>query len=388
MNHDVTPIGVTNWRNENKPFGIKDRDRLGHIYVIGKTGVGKSTLLMNMAISDIQKGKGLAVIDPHGDISQNLLKHIPDHRLKDVVFINPSDLDNIIPYNPLKGIKYSDHHLVASGVISTFKKLWWENWGPRMEHILRFTLLALLEYPNGSLLDIQPMLTNPDFRKQVLTFVQNESTQAFWYKEFDKYSPMLRAEAVSPILNKIGLFVTCIPLREMVGPREDNLNMRKVMDEGKILIANLSKGIIGEDASTLIGSMLVTAIQLSAMQRATTPEQMRRPFYLYVDEAHSFLSLSFADIMAEARKYGLSLFMAHQYIEQMHEKIRSAIFGNVGTMIVFRVGANDAEYLAKEFYPEFDVMDMVSLPRYHMYLKLMIDGVTSRGFSAKSKNLK
>src|SRR5258706_2084488 len=385
---DRTPIGITNWRNNNRRFYIKDADRLGHIYVIGKTGVGKSTLLLNMAISDIQKGKGLCIIDPHGDIAEAILDYIPQERLEDVIYFNPKDIEYPIAFNPLKAIHPNYHHLVASGLISTFKKIWADSWGPRLEYILRFALLTLLEYPDATLLDIQPLLTNMYFRNRVLSYVTNQHVLSFWKNEYDKYSPALRSEAITPILNKTGLFLTSIPLRNIVGQKTKGFKMQQVLDEGKILIANLSKGSIGEDASSLLGSMLVTSIQLAALHRARQKEHNRKPFFLFVDEMHSFVSLSFTDILAEARKYNLSLFLAHQYIDQLHEKIRAAIFGNVGTIISFLVDITDAEFLAKEFHPIFDKSDFVNLPRYSMYLKLMIDGATSRGFSADTQALK
>ena len=379
--NDITYIGVTNYRNQRKKFGIKDKDRLRHIYVIGQTGVGKSTLLENMAISDIERGNGLCVIDPHGDIAEDLLKYIPEHRKKDLIYFNPAEV-HPVAFNPLSNVNQKYHHLVASGLISTFKKIWADSWGPRMEYILRFSLLTLLEYPGATLLDIQPLLTDADFRKNVLGYTDNPAIHAFWKNEFNAYSARLRSEAISPILNKTGLFLTCTPLKNIVGQKESSFKMAQAMDTGKILICNLSKGTIGEDASSILGSMLVTSIQLAALHRAKQPEETRKPFYLYVDEMHSFVSLSFADILSEARKYKLGLFMAHQYIDQLNEKIRSAIFGNVGTVISFRVGAADAEYLAKEFYPTFNEQDLIHLPKYSMYLKLMIDGATSVPFSA------
>ena len=379
---DRTPIGISNWRNNKKPFYIKDADRLGHIYVIGKTGVGKSTLLLNLAISDIQKGKGLCIIDPHGDIAETLLHHVPQERLENVIYFNPKDFEYPIAFNPLKGIHPDHHHLVASGLVSTFKKIWADSWGPRLEYILRFALLTLLEYPDATLLDIQPLLTDMLFRNRVLSYVTNQHTLSFWKNEYDKYSPSLRSEAITPILNKTGIFLTSIPLRNIVGQKTKGFRMQQILDEGKILIANLSKGEIGEDASSLLGSILVTSIQLAALYRSIQMEHERTPFYLYVDEMHSFVSLSFIDVLAEARKYKLSLFLTHQYIDQINEKIRSAIFGNVGTIISFRIGAEDAKYLTKEFYPEFDETDFVNLPRYAIYLKLMIDGATSKPFSA------
>ncbi len=380
--YDRTPIGITNWRNDKQTFSIKDADRLGHIYVIGKTGVGKSTLLLNMAISDIQKGKGICIIDPHGDIAESILQHIPKERIEDVIYFNPKDIEYPIAFNPLKGIHPNYHHLVASGLISTFKKIWADSWGPRLEYILRFTLLTLLEYPDATLLDIQPLLTDIYFRNRVLGYVTNIHTLSFWKNEYDKYSPVLRSEAITPILNKTGVFLTSIPLRNIVGQKTRGFRMQTVLDEKKILIANLSKGEIGEDTSSLLGSMLITSIQLASLFRSTRREQDRTPFYLYVDEMHSFISLSFVDILAEARKYKLSLFLTHQYIDQVHEKIRSAIFGNVGTIISFRIGANDAQHISKEFHPVFNEDDLINLPRYSMYLKLMIDGATSQPFSA------
>lgn len=380
--NDLTPIGITNFRNSKQPFGIHDTDRMGHIYVIGKTGVGKSTLLLNMAISDAEKGKGFCIIDPHGDIAETILNYIPEERIHEVIYFNPQDEEYPIGFNPLKAIHPNHHHLVAAGLISTFKKIWADSWGPRLEYILRFCLLTLLEYPDATLLDIQPLLTDPLFRSRVLSYITNQHVLSFWKQEFDKYPPALKAEAITPILNKTGIFLTSIPLRNIVGQKTRTFNMQQVLDEGKILIANLSKGTIGEDTSAILGSILVTSIQLAALYRARQSEQARKPFYLYVDEMHSFVSLSFADILAEARKYRLSLFLTHQYIDQLHEKIRSAIFGNVGTFISFRIGATDADYVAKEFSPTFSEDDMINLPKYHMYIKLMIDGATSKPFSA------
>ena len=382
--NDVTPIGITNYRNTNQRFGIKDRDRLQHIYVIGKSGTGKSTLLENMAISDIERGNGLCVIDPHGDIAEDILKHVPDGRKQDLIYFNATDQEKPVAFNPLKGIHPKYHHLVASGLVSTFKKIWSENWGPRMEYILRFTLLTLLFVPDATLLDIQPLLTDKEVRAKALSYVGDEHIHSFWHYEFDKYSPTFRADAIAPILNKTGLFITSTPLRNIVGQKTNSFRLQQVLDTGKILIVKLSKGQIGEDASSLLGAMLVNAIQLAALHRATQVEGSRKSFYLYIDECHSFVTLAFANILAEARKYGLSLFLAHQYIEQLDERVRAAIFGNVGTMIAFRVGATDAQYLAKEFYPIFAENDLVHLPRYAMYLKLMIDGTTSQPFSAVS----
>lgn len=379
---DITPIGFTNYRNHNQPFGIKDEDRLNHIYVIGKTGTGKSTLLFNMVVSDIQRGNGLCLIDPHGDIAEKLLDYIPQERHRDVIYLDPADKHYAIAFNPLADIPKDQVHLVVAGLISTFKKIWMDSWGPRLEYILRFSLLTLCSYPNATLLDIQPLLTNYYYRKKVLSYCTDQYLLSFWQDEFDKYPPQLKAEAISPILNKTGLFVAIAQLRNVIGQVRSSFKISELMDTKQILICNLSKGKLGEDATTLLGSMLVNAVQLAALGRAAQDEQCRTPFYLYVDEMHSFVSLSFADILAEARKYKLSLFLAHQYIEQVHEKIRYAIFGNVGTMIIFRVGAEDAKQLAQEVHPVFSEEDLINLPRYMMYLKLMIDGATSKPFSA------
>lgn len=385
MDRETTPIGITNYRNSNLLFGIKDTDRLAHIFCLGKTGVGKSTLLVNMAISDIENGKGLAVIDPHSDVAETLINNIPDHRKNDLIYFNPSHLDSGIHFNPLHAVHPHFHHLVASGLVSVFKKIWGEtSWGPRMEYILRFVILTLLEYPEATFLDIQPLLTSTLHRDMILAYVKNDATISFWQNEFLKYSPTMRAEAVAPILNKTGLFLTSIPLRNMVGHTTSSFRMQQVLDDGKILICNLSKGLIGEDACTLLGSMLVTSIQLSALFRASQHVSERRPFYLFIDESQTFATHSFCDMLSEARKYGLGVFMANQFLDQLNEKIRAAIFGNCGTIISFRVGGTDAEILAKEFFPVFEAIDFVHLPRYSMYLKLMIDGASSQPFSAFS----
>ncbi|MCJ7778868.1 MAG: type IV secretion system DNA-binding domain-containing protein [Sedimentisphaerales bacterium] len=384
-NNDKNPIttfAVTNFRDIRKRFGIKQKNRRGHMYIIGKTGTGKSTLIENMVISDIKAGNGLALIDPHGDLAEDVLNYVPRKRINDVIYFNPADTEYPIAFNPLAKVSPEYHHLVTSGLISVFKKVWSEFWGPRLEHILRHSILTLLEYPGSTILDIPRLLTDKDFRQQVLKHVSHQQVREFWFFEFDKYSSWLRSEAISPILNKVGQFLTSAPLRNIVGQKKNTFRFRKVLDEGKIFITNLAKGKIGEDNCSLLGAMLVTQIQLAALSRADLPESKRRAFYLYVDEVHNFLTLSFADILSEARKYGLNLILSHQYIEQLDEKIRAAIFGNVGTIIAFRVGAEDAKYLAREFHSVFSESDLVNLPNYHIYLKLMIDGAASRPFSA------
>lgn len=384
-NNDDNPItffAKTSYRDDNKLFGIKQKDRSAHMYIIGKTGTGKSTLIENMVISDIKSGNGVALIDPHGDLAENVLQFVPQKRIEDVVYFNPADIDYPIAFNPLRNVHPDHYHLVASGLISVFKKIWPAYWGPRLEHILRNTIMTLLEHRGSTILDIPRLLTNKDFRKTVIGYITNQQIKEFWLMEFEKYSAWLRTDSVSPILNKIGQFLSSTMIRNIVGQKENTFSIRRAMDEGKIFLVNLSKGKIGEDNCALLGAMLITQIQLAALSRANMEEKQRRPFYIYVDEIHNFLTLSFADVLSETRKYGLNLILAHQYIEQLDKEIRSAIFGNVGTIISFRVGATDARYLAREFYPVFNESDLVNLPNYNIYLKLMIDGMTSRAFSA------
>lgn len=376
-----TPIGRTNWHNDNKLFGIKPKDRLQHIYCIGKTGVGKSTLLINMALDDIRKGHGICVIDPHSDTAELILKHIPEYRKKDVVYFDATDKDHLPGFNPLYKVPPEERHLVASEIVQTFKKIWLDSWGPRLEYILRFAVLTLLEYPTATLLDIQPLLLDKPFRSLVLQYTTNEHILSFWFNEYDKYPPSLKAEAIMPILNKAGVFRANETLEAIVG-HQGGISLESIMNNGQILICNLSKGLIGEDVSTLLGSLITTGIQTAAMRRAHLPEQDRKPFYVFLDEAHSFLSPSFATMLSEVRKYGIGLFLTHQYLEQLTEEIRSAILGNAGTIICFRLGAGDAKVMAEEFYPIFSVEDFINLPKHTIYLKLLIDGTASMPFSA------
>lgn len=384
--HPFTPIGITNFRNSNKLFGIKPRDRLQHIYCLGKTGVGKSTLLQNMALDDIHKGHGVIVIDPHSDTAEAILRAIPEHRKQDVIYFNATD-SVPLGFNPFYNVPTAQRHLVASEIVLTFKKLWFASWGPRMEYILHYAVLTLLEYPGATLLDIQPLLIDKTFRNLVLHYTDNAQILSFWHNEFDTYSATLRTDAIMPILNKAGVFNANAILRGIVGQQE-GLSIDTVLNENKILICNLSKGLIGETVSTLLGSVLTTTIQMAAMRRASIPEAERKPCFLYLDEAHSFMSTSFATMLSEVRKYGLGLFLTHQYLEQLQEEVRSAVLGNVGTVICFRLGAGDAKVMEQEFYPVFSQEDFVNLSQYQIYLKLLIDGATSRGFSATTLQLR
>ncbi len=352
------------------------------MYIVGKTGTGKSTLIGNMLISDIEAGNGLALIDPHGDLAEDILDSIPQARIEDVIYFNPADMEYPLGFNPLERSHPDYNHLIASGLISVFKKVFPSWWGSRMEHILRNSVMALLECENSTLLDLPKILTDDNFRKKVLERVTNKQVKNFWLDEFSKYSRWYKSEAASPILNKVGQFLSNPLIRNIVGQKKSSFKIRSVMDNKKILIVNLSKGKLGEDNCALLGAMLVTRIQLAALSRQDIHESARVPFYLYVDEVHNFLTESFADILSESRKYGLRLILAHQYIEQLDKDMRAAIFGNVGTIISFRVGADDARYLSREFAPVFDELDIVNLPNYDIYLKLMINGVTYPAFSA------
>lgn len=381
----VTYFAQTDSRNKKTPFGIKAKDRARHVYVIGKTGMGKSTLLENMAVQDIKNGEGMAFIDPHGKTAELLLEYIPQERVKDVVYFAPFDTDFPLSFNVLESVDPDKRHLVVAGLMSTFKKIWQDAWSARMEYILTNTLLALLEYPDATLLGVNRMLSDKDFRKKVVDNISDVSVKSFWVDEFAKYTERMAAEAVPAIQNKIGQFTANPLIRNMIGQAKSSFDIRKLMDTKKIIIVNLSKGRIGEANANLLGGMLITKIYLAAMSRADVPDRVLKTlpnFYLFVDEFQNFANESFADILSEARKYKLNLTIAHQYIEQMEEEVSSAVFGNVGTMIVFRVGAFDAEFLEKEFAPKFTMEDLVNLGFAQIYLKLMIDGVSSQPFSA------
>ena len=378
----ATLFGETNFRGESRKFGIKTDDRRRHMYVIGKTGMGKTTILENMVISDIKAGNGVCVVDPHGDFADNMLDYVPADRVNDVIYFNPGDYDSPIAFNVMENVDPQYKHLVASGLVGVFKKIWADSWGPRLEHILRNTILALMDYPGSTLLGIMRMLTDKTFRNKVVKKVTDPVVKSFWVDEFAGYPDRFMAEAVAPIQNKIGQFLSISLIRNIVGQPKSTLDMRDVMDNKKILLLNLSKGKIGEDASALFGAMIITKIQLAAMSRVDIPEEERSDFYLYVDEFQNFATESFADILSEARKYHLDLIMAHQYIDQLAEEVKFAVFGNVGTIVSFRIGAADAEYLVKEFEPVFDETDLVNLTKFHIYLKLMINGVASQAFSA------
>jgi len=390
MENEITIIGETTFRNQRKRFGIKLDDRRRHIYVIGKTGMGKTVLLENMAIQDILAGRGVGFIDPHGEAAEELLDYIPKSRINDVVYFNPADIDYPIAFNVMERVNPEHRHLVAAGLMGVFKKIWPDVWSARMEYILNNTILALLEYPNTTLLCVNRMLADPEYRKKVVEKITDPVVKSFWVNEFARYTQAYEVEATAAIQNKVGQFISNPLIRNIIGQVKSKIDMREIMDEGKILIANLSKGKIGEDNSRLLGALLITKLQLAAMSRVDIPEEKRRDFFLYVDEFQNFATEAFCNILSEARKYRLSLVLANQYIAQLEEmtpvgkstRVRDAIFGNVGTIIVFRVGAEDAEFLVKEFQPEFTAEDLINLEKYHICIKLMIDGVASSPFSA------
>jgi energy-coupling factor transporter ATP-binding protein EcfA2 len=380
----ILPLGILNFRGQEKKFGIKPKDRLKHIYIIGKTGQGKTTLLENMINFDIQKNNGLAFLDPHGDSVQKILDHIPKDRIGDVIYFNPTDVNHPIGFNPLEKVAWEQRHLTAISLLSVFKKIWIDAWSARMEYILTNTLLALLEWPKATLLDVNRMLADEKFRNLVINNLKDEVVKAFWLQEFSKYHLQFRTEAVAPIQNKIGQFITNPLIRNIIGQEESAFDLREIIDNGKIFLANLSVGAIGEETSRLLGGLLITRFQLAAMSRVDVPEEQRKDFYLYIDEFQNFATESFINILSEARKYHLSLVIANQYLDQVPEEIIKAIFGNIGTLIVFRVGAPDAEVFSQEFGSMVAIEDLTNLPSYHVYVKLLVDGSPTNPFLAKT----
>ncbi len=383
--NDIALFAETNFRGQRRRFGIKREDRRKHVYIIGKTGMGKSTVLENMTIQDIRAGRGVAVVDPHGEYAERMLDFVPSSRVNDVIYFNPADTEYPVAFNVMEQVSEDQRHLISSGLLGVFKKIFGpEVWSARMEYLLANSILALLEIPGSTLLGINRMLGEKDFRKRVVAQLSDPVIRGFWENEFAKYPEQYMREAVGAIQNKIGQFSSNPLIRNVVGQVASAVDMRAIMDEQKIFIINLAKGKIGEENSRLLGAMMVTKLYLTAMGRVDVPERERKDFYLYVDEFQNFATESFANILSEARKYRLNLTVAHQYVFQMEEMVQHAIFGNVGTMIVFRVGAEDGELLEKEFMPEFTIQDLVNLGFKNIYVKLMIDGITSRPFSAET----
>lgn len=384
----ISAFGVTNFRGINHQFGMLRYDRSRHVYIIGQTGAGKSGLLELFALSDIFHNQGYAIIDPHGDFAINNMKFIPGSRLNDVVYFNPADTAYPLGFNPLEVTNPNQKTNISSEVIGVLKRMFGESWGPRLEYILRYTILALLDRPETTMLDITRMLTDKTFRKETLGYCRDTVVLQFWNVEFASWNDKFVAEAVAPVLNKVGAFTANPIIRNIIGQPKSTFNIRQIMDEGKILIVNLSKGLIGEDNAAILGSFLVTKIQLAAMSRSDIPDiRDRRPFYLYVDEFQNFATDSFATILSEARKYGLNLTVANQYISQMNETVRDAVFGNVGTMISFRVSADDAPILAKQFEPNFEAVDLLQMHNRNFVINMVIGGEKTPAFSARTLEL-
>lgn len=382
--NQINFFAKTEFKNKETIFGIKTPDRGKHIYIMGKTGSGKSTLIANMAIDDIRKDRGVAIVDPHGDLCEIILDYIPKRRLNDVVYLEPFNTERPFSLNVLEIKNPQQKHLVASGIVSIFSKLYKNSWGPRLEYILRNVVLTLLEIPNATLVDVLPLLSDEAFRNKALEKVEDKVLIDFWKTEFDRMTPKLKAESISPIQNKVGQFVSSKMIRNIIGSPQSSINLETIMNEGKILLVNLSQGKLGEDNASLLGAMIITQIQLVSMSRAFQKEEDRRDFFLYVDEFQNFATTSFLKILSEARKYHLSLTLANQYIDQLELEIQRAIFGNVGTLMSFVVGARDAAALSKEFAQLYTENDLVSLGKFEIVAKLSIDGMTSFPFPAKT----
>ncbi|MBR0430918.1 type IV secretion system DNA-binding domain-containing protein [Candidatus Saccharibacteria bacterium] len=385
---NISAFGLTNFRGINHQFGLLRRDRSRHVYIIGQTGAGKSGMLELLALSDIFYNQGYCIIDPHGDFAIDNLRFIPDSRIRDVVYFNPADTAFPVAFNPLEISDPSRKPNICSEVIGVLKRMFGDSWGPRLEHILRYTLLALLDRPETTLLDISRLLTDKDFRKETLDYCKDVTVLQFWKHEFGQWNEKQVNESIAPVLNKVGAFTANPIIRNIIGQPKSSFDIRKIMDEGKILVVNLSKGLIGEDNAAILGAFLVTKVQLAAMSRSDIPDIAdRRPFYLYVDEFQNFATESFAIILSEARKYGLNLTVANQYVAQMTDQVRDAVFGNVGTTISFRVSADDAPILVKQFEPTFDESDIIQLNNRHFVISMIINGEKVPAFSATTLSI-
>lgn len=382
--NQVAFFARTNFRDERKLFGIRQADRLHHMYVIGKTGTGKSTLLETLMREDLRLGNGFALLDPHGDLAERVRDAVPEERKEDLTYFDVADPDCQVRYNPLANVPIADRAVTASGILDAFKKLWADSWGPRLEHILRNSLIALLDHPGSTLADILRLMDDKRFRHTVANRIYNPTVRGFWMREYEGYTARLRAEAIAPVQNKVGAFLAHPALHTTLTESGLPLDLRTLMDQGKILIVNLSKGRLGADASGLLGSLLLSGLAAAALGRAAVPESERRDFFAYVDEFHGFTTRSLAEMLSELRKYRVGLVLAHQYLFQLELGLRDAVLGNAGTLICFRVGAADAEILEKEFVPKFRVGDLVTLPNHHIYLRLMIDGRAGKAFSGQA----
>jgi len=381
-NPDISYFGTTNGRLPHRRFGIKQPDRLFHTYAIGKTGTGKTTLLETIVLQDMMRGRGVTVIDPHGDLAERLVANVPPWRQRDLVYLNAPDLSQPYGYNPLRRVQADRIPLAAAGLMEAFKKLWGDAWGVRMEHILRNALYALIECGDATLPDILRILSDLPFRRQVLARVKNDQVKAFWTKEYPKYNPRYQQESIAPIQNKVGAFLADPHLYRMFTGQLVDLHFRQIMDEGKILIVNLAKGRLGEDSANVLGALLVTTLGLAAFSRADTDESRRADHIIVIDEFQSFATLSVANMVSELRKFHVGLVLSHQHLFQLEPEVKHAVLGNVGTLISFRLGPEDAGMIAREYDPVFEPLDLMNLANHDIYLKLMIDGTPSNPFSA------
>jgi len=382
MNGNILKIAQTNFRRSHDIFGIKQPDRLLHIYVIGKTGVGKTTLMENLISQDIINKRGLVFLDPHGDCVERLYQKFKGQGQDDLVYFNIPDNQAEFGYNPIRKISRKNRPMAALGILEVFKKQWDDSWGVRMEHIFRNCLITLFDQPKANLADVLRLLNDDNYRREAIQHVESPRVKDFWQKEFAKYSYRYRADSIAPIQNKVGAFVANPIIYEVLTAAKTNLSFRQVMDKGQVVLINLSKGRLGEDASSLLGALLMTSVGLAAFSRADMAEEQRRDFALYADEFQNFTTLSLVNMASELRKYHVGLVLANQYLFQLEKEIRHAVLGNTGTLIVFRLGSADAVYLEKEFHPTFDRYDLLNLPNHHIYIKLMIDGKPSKPFSA------
>jgi len=380
----VIQFARVDFRRDRRTFGIKNEDRFSHVYIIGKTGTGKSTLIETMALQDLELGNGFALVDPHGELVERIASRIPASREEDTIYFNPADPGQPYGYNPLRQVRPDFIPLAASGLMEVLKKMWVDSWGVRMEHILRNVLFALLEQPDATLRDVLRLLSDRTYRQYVCQSLKNHTVRNFLEHEFERFTFGYRADGIAPIQNKIGAFLADPVLNGVLTGPDEDLHLRRIMDEGKVLLVNLSKGRLGEDSASLLGGLLVTTVGLAAFSRADMAPAMRRPFYVYVDEFQSFTTLALVNMFSELRKYRLGFTVAHQYLHQLEPDIRHAIFGNIGTVISFRVGAEDAPYIVQEFHEQYDKLDFLQLPNYRTYVKLMIDGTPSKPFSART----